>query len=224
MRDSNKLLEQAKQQLASSPNTPTAAGQTGSEQRPMPDKDAVIDAINRMFAEFELVYHNQYNKAFANAEKLSYAKKLWFSNLCHIPPEQITAACHRAIRESEFLPTIKGILKYCEPDDTALGLPDAHSAYVEACRAPSPKNDYAWSHPAVYHAGKLSDWYFLANNTEQQAFPVFRRHYLALCERVRNGEALPKPQPDALPKPDPKPLPAEEQRRRMRELRSKLDI
>jgi hypothetical protein len=138
MHDSKKLLDQAKRQLASSTNTPTEAGPTAS--KPLPDKSAVIDAINRMFAEFELVYHNQYNKAFANAEKLSYAKKLWFSNLCHIPPEQITAACHRAIRESEFLPTIKGILKYCEPDDQALGLPDPHSAYVEACRAPSTKN------------------------------------------------------------------------------------
>ncbi len=190
----------------------------------MPDKGAVIDAINRMFAEFELVYHNQYNKDFANSEKLSYAKKLWFSNLCHIPPEQITAACHRAIRESEFLPTIKGILKYCEPDDRELGLPDPHSAYVEACRAPSPKNDYRWSHPAVYHAGRQSDWYFLANNSEQQAFPVFRRHYQALCEQVRKGQALNPPQPEALPEPEPRPLAPEEQRRRMREMRNKLDI
>ncbi|WP_372879173.1 replication protein P [Spongiibacter marinus] len=222
MHDSKKLLDQAKRQLASSTNTPTEAGPTAS--KPLPDKSAVIDAINRMFAEFELVYHNQYNKAFANAEKLSYAKKLWFSNLCHIPPEQITAACHRAIRESEFLPTIKGILKYCEPDDQALGLPDPHSAYVEACRAPSPKNEYRWSHPAVYHAGRKSDWYFLANNTEQQAFPVYKRHYQALCEQVRNGHTLHPPHPEALPAPEAKPLEPEEQRRRMREMRSKLNI
>ncbi|WP_246864728.1 replication protein P [Spongiibacter thalassae] len=222
MRDSNDLLEQSKRALASSKNTPTGAGRTGSE--PYPDKDAVIDAINRMFAEFELVYHNQYNKAFSTSEKLSYAKKLWFANLCHISPEAITAASHRAIKESEFLPTIKGILKYCEPDDSALGLPDPHSAYVEACRAPSPKADHPWSHPAVYHAGKASDWYFLATNTEPKAFPVFRQHYMNLCEQVRRGVQLEPPHPEALPKPEAKPLPAEEQRRRMRELRRELDI
>jgi len=184
----------------------------------------VVDAINQMFAEFELVYHNQYNKAFPTEEKLGYAKKLWFSNLCHIPPQRITSACHRAIRESEFLPTIKGILKFCEPDDRELGLPDSHSAYLEACRAPSPKAEYHWSHPAVYHAGRDSDGFFLASTAEQQAYPVFRRNYEQLCERVRRGETLPPPEAPALPKAAAKPLSPEQQKERMREMRRKLNI
>lgn len=222
MQDSNRLLEQANRQLASSPNTPTAAGQTNSE--PLPDRDAVIDALNQMFAEFELVYHNQYNKAFSNPEKLSYAKKIWFSNLRHISPERIIAATHRAIRESEFLPTVKGILKYCEPDLRELGLPDSHSAYMEACRAPQPKAEYNWSHPAVYHAGRACDWFFLAGTAEHTAYPVFKRHYEDICQRVINGETLSLPAQIALPETLSKPLSPDEQRQRMQQLRDELDI
>ncbi len=110
-------------------------------------------------------------------------------------------ACDRAIRESEYLPTVRGILKFCELDDLELGLPDSHSAYLEACRAPSPKADYHWSHLAVYHAGKACDWYFLANSSEAQAFPVFRRHYETITQRLRRGEQLSQPQREALPEP-----------------------
>ncbi len=177
-----------------------------------------------MFAEFELVYHNQYNKAFSSAEKLSYAKKIWFSNLRHISPERITAATHRAIRESEFLPTVKGILKYCEPDFRELGLPDSHSAYLEACRAPQPKAEFNWSHPAVYHAGRACDWFYLAGSTEYTAYPIFKRHYEEICQRVINGETLSLPAPIALPETISKPLSPDEQRQRMQQLRDDLDI
>lgn len=221
MQDSNKLLEKTRQQIASSKNTPTAAGEKDSKQ---PDKEAVMDALDRMFAEFELVYHNQYNKAFATPEKLIYAKKLWFSNLCHMSPERITAASHRAIRESEFLPTIKGILKFCDPAPEELGLPDNHSAYMEACNAPNPKASHRWSHPAVYHAGRASDWFFLAGTAENQAFPVFKRHYERLCDQVRRGEELPEPEQKALPEHISQPLDPEEQRKRMRKLRKELNI
>lgn len=177
-----------------------------------------------MFAEFELVYHNQYHKAFPNAEKLGYAKKLWFNNLCDVTPGRILDAAHRAIRESEYLPTIKGILKYCQPDDAELGLPDSHSAYLEACRAPSPKADYAWSHPAVYLAGKASDWFFLANTSENYAYPVFRRHYEDFCQRQRRGEQLALPARAALPKKPSHPLDREQQKQKLREMRRKLNI
>lgn len=183
-----------------------------------------MDAVDRMFAEFELVYHNQYNKAFATPEKLVYAKKLWFSNLRHLEPERITAASHRAIRESEFLPTVKGILKFCEPSPQELGLPDTHSAYLEACNAASPKAAQTWSHPAVYHAGRASDWFFLAGTAEQTAFPVFKRHYEALCERVRRGETLSAPETKALPESTSQPLSPEEQRKRMKAMRDELKI
>ena len=185
----------------------------------------MVDAINRIFAEFELVYHNQYTKAFPNREKLQYAKKLWFSNLCHLSSRQIIAAAHQAIRESEYLPTIRGLLKYCEDEFELYGLPDSRSAYIEACLAKAPQDKAQWSHPAVYYAGKATGWFFMANNPEQQTFPVFERNYRLLCRRVREGEELSLPVPPALEKPlAGKPLTAKQQEQRLQALRETLNM
>lgn len=183
-----------------------------------------MDAIDRLFAEFELVYHNQYHKAFPTLEKLQLGKQLWFSHLQEYAPEQILSAAHRAIRESEFLPTIAGLVKYCDDEFALYGLPDPRAAYIEACQAPSPKSDYSWSHPAVYYAGQASDWFFLANNMESKAFPVFERNYHLLCERVRRGEKLEAPVPLALPETTPVTLSREEQLAKIRNIRKNLKI
>lgn len=185
------------------------------------DRDAVVDAINQMFAEFQLVYHNQFSKAFPTEEKLGYAKKLWYSNLRQFQPAQILAATHRAIRESEYLPTVRGILKYCAE---TIGLPDSHTAYVEACQAASPKAGHDWSHPAVYHAGQQTGWQFLASQSEHSAYPVFRQHYQRLCQQVMDGQELPAPQAPALPQESRTPLSRDEQRQRLQQLRRELDI
>lgn len=203
----------------SSPNTQTEAGQSNV------DKDGVIDAVNRIFAEFELVYHNQFIKAFPNLEKLQYAKRLWLTNLMHLTPQQIVSAAHRAIRESEYLPTIRGILKYCETEFDLYGLPDTRKAYIEACMAKAPQDQASWSHPAVYYAGKASDWFFLANNGEKTAYPVFERNYLVLCQRVRQGERLSLPVVAALPERiDAEPLSTEQQQEYLARLRDSLKM
>ncbi len=183
-----------------------------------------MDAIDRLFAEFELVFHNQYQKAYPTPEKLIYAKKLWFEYLQDYRPEAIVAAASQAVRESEYLPTIASLLKYCGGAGGLQGVPDAYSAYREACNAPQPKAEYGWSHPLVYCAGAASDWYFLATTGERQAFPVFARHYRDLCEQLARGEPLPMPSPHALAKPAPKPLAKGENQRRLRELRKQTGI
>lgn len=170
------------------------------------------------------MYHNQYIKAFSTPEKEQYAKRLWFSNLQEYSAEQILGAVHRAIRESEYLPTIRGILKYLQNDFERHGLPDTRSAYLEACRAPSPKANYEWSHPAVYHAGAASDWYFLANNPESKTFPVFERNYQLLCQRVIKGEELTAPLPKALPEKASPSMSREEQKQALQQLREDTGI
>ncbi len=220
----NKIIQQVEQQLkASSKSTPTEAGEKASEPTPA-HKDAVMDAVDRVFAEFELVYHNQYCKAFPDAEKLNYAKKLWFSYLVEYSPERIVHAARQAIKDSEFLPTVKTLIKFCTLQPAELGLPDAHAAYVEACQAPSPKHSASWSHPAVFYAGKESDWFFLANNPEYKAFPVFKRNYEIICQRVLDGEQLNIPVPKAIPEQISQPLTNEERRQRLQALRQELDI
>jgi hypothetical protein len=110
------------------PQTPTTRNNPPSESTVA--DPSVINAINQMFAEFELVYHNQYHKAFSTKEKEDWAKKLWYNNLKEFSPQQILDAAHRAIKESDYLPAVHGVLKFCEKQGPILPLlvsaPDKH--------------------------------------------------------------------------------------------------
>lgn len=197
-----------------------------AEPKPLSEQQKYqrMDAVDQLFAELELTHHNQYHKAFHSPETLTHAKKLWFAHLKEFTAERILQAGRKAARASEFLPTIHSIIKYCEFSVDELGLPDVHRAYVEACQAPSPKAEYQWSHPAIYWAGKAADWFFLANNPESKALPVFKSHYLALCERIRQGEKIEPPERLALEQPKTTTLSAEQRRERMKQLREEVDL
>lgn len=228
MQDSNSLIHQVAQEIAASQNSSTtAAGQADSSQhqreQPAPS-EGHIDAINQVFALFRINYHNQYYAAFKDNELLNQARRLWLNSLAQFAPETILRGARKVIEESEYLPTLHRMIRACQGDPSKFGLVDAHQAYVEACRAPSPKAAFAWSHPAVYHAGCASDWYFLTTNAEKTAFPIFERHYLKLCERVMNGTELPAPNVPALPETIERPLSKEENAKRMEELRKQLDL
>jgi hypothetical protein len=97
-----------------------------------------------------------------------------------------------------------------------------HAAYVEACRAPSPKKEYNWSHPAVYFAGRATDWFFIANEPEEKTFPVFKRNYDLLLQRVQAGEKLEIDLPPALTNGVETPLSRDEQKARLKGLMGKL--
>ena len=137
-------------------------------------------------------------------------------------PAEIVAGAKRAIRQSEYLPTVHKMLTMCAAGDS--GLPDARAAYREACNAPSPKANFPWSHPAVYHAGRESNWFFLANNSEAIAFPVFAEHYRKVCARVLEGEKLPAPQQLKLEDNPGQPLSKEENAQKLAALRAELEI
>lgn len=227
MQDSNPLIQQVAQEIAAlSKTSPIAAGQNNinprNENRAV--TDAHIDALNEIFALFRINYHNQYYKAYSDTQVLSQIKKLWLESLSVFAPETILRGARKVIEESEYLPTLHRMIRACQGDPEKFGLIDAHRAYVEACKAPSPKAAYVWSHPAIYHAGCASDWYFLSSNSERNAFPIFERHYLKLCERVMNGEELPAPNVLTLPEIIETPLSKEENHKRMEELRKKLDL
>lgn len=185
---------------------------------------AHVDAINQLFTELELAYHNQFRRAFPDATQLGMAKQLWLHSLCDLAPARLRAGVRRAIKASEYLPSLHTLREYCDPEPRELGLPDTYSAYLEACRAPSPKRDQRWSHPVVYRAGVESDWFFLANNPESVALPVFQRNYELLIQRLLDGENLDAPVPKALPEEIPQPLPRAEQKARLERLRAELDI
>ncbi len=206
------------------PETQTIQSDAMTDAKKSEPTAAHIDAINQVFTELELAYHNQFRKAFPDATQLGMAKQLWLHALCDISPTRLRAGVRRAIQSSDFLPTLHALREYCHPQPHELGLPDAHAAYVEACRAPHPKREAKWSHPIWDRAGVESDWFFLENNSESVAFPVFKRNYELLIERLLDGENLDVPIPKALPEEIPTPLPREENKRRLKQFRDELKI
>lgn len=83
------------------------------------------------------------------------------------------------------------------PED--LGLPDAKTAYIEACNAQGDKTRYNWSHPAVYFAADETGFGELRSRTEFEIYPLFRRNYEIMVNRVMEGEKLDMPTQKALP-------------------------
>ncbi|MEX2132242.1 MAG: replication protein P [Pseudohongiellaceae bacterium] len=183
-----------------------------------------VDAINQMFAEFELAYHNQYRKAYADEASLILAKKYWLSCLSQFSPAQIVRAARHAVKTQEYLPSVAAVVKICETGLELFGLPTSRSAYLEACRATSPKAAWPWSHEAIYHAGKASDWYVLETEPESVAFPIFDYHYQHVCQRIMHGEKLDKEMPPPLPSHSMKKLSRPENRQRLRKLRDETGV
>lgn len=206
--------------------SPTGAGQNkrgagAADNKSGPDQ---VDAINQLFAEFELAYHNQYHKAYGDPDRLILAKKYWLECLADFHPQQLVTAARRLVKSQDYLPTISAVIRACEESYGLFGLPSERDAYTEACRAPAPKSAYAWSHPAVYQAGKATDWFFLATESEDKVFPVFAYYYRQLCQRVIRGEDLQEPVPPALEKDPSRPLTFAEREKKLAQLRASLDI
>ncbi|WP_246068644.1 replication protein P [Microbulbifer harenosus] len=208
-------------QVTSAQETPQS-GTSSQTQTGNPELEARKRALNEVFGLLKLGYHNQFNAAFPDVQTLNHAKRLWLESLAGFSPEEMVAGAKRAIKQSEYLPTVHKMLQFCAEGDN--GLPDPRAAYREACNAPSPKANHKWSHPAVYHAGRAADWFFLANNPESSAYPVFASHYKKICERLMAGENLPAPSQTQLEHQPSKPLSKAENAKKLAELRAQLKI
>lgn len=200
--------------------SPIPAGQT-KKGRSQSHKEAV----NAVFSLFRVNYHNQYYKAFPDTETLNTIKKLWLSSLEGISAEVVVAAGERIIQSSEFLPTLAQMLQACCVDSNGKPLPDARSAFIEACNAPSPKSDFAWSHAIVYHAGLKTGWYRLATSDENRSFPIFQQQYKNLLETLMRGNELPAIENSSLEPNEKKaaPLDRDAARVRLKKLKAQLE-
>lgn len=201
----------------------------GNLQAPAPAVTAArgrdhIDTINQVFAELELAYHNQFHKAFAQADSLSLAKKYWSAALADFPPEVLRRAVRHVVQSQQFLPSLATMIAACEDAHALFGLPTAEVAYREACLAPEPKADYRWSHAAVYHAGRETGWFALANESQSAVLPLFAHNYDELCKRVMHGESLAVPVVKALPASVAAPLDPASARAKLQALRTRFDL
>ena len=152
------------------------------------------------------------------------AKQLWARLLVDFPADTIMFAAEQVVKQQKYLPNVHDVVEACQSSaHKLLGMPDTYSAYIEACRAPSPKKTYQWTHPAVYYAGRASDWFFLANSVEAKAFPVFERNYALLMEKVASGESIEIDLPKALPEKIEKLIERKELQKKMKQLIKDLD-
>jgi hypothetical protein len=197
MANSTDLIQKVASEIAaSSTRSPTAAGQA----KPVAASPELIDAINQIFALFQVNYHNQYYAAFGdNTKSENLAKKLWLSKLENFGPEIILSAAEKIIADSEYLPTLHKMLNACRSVGMPAGLPNPRKAYQEACNKPSPKAEQHWSHPVVYLAARDCGWHLLANEIESRALPAFTEVYQQYCDLVVIGEVFTIEPPQALP-------------------------
>jgi len=202
---------------AASPTTSrTQAGQSSGQKIP---RGELVEAINQVFALFRLNYHNQFYAAFPDSEQLNQIKRLWLDALSDYPTDLILRGARHAIEHSEYLPTLNRMLESCQQALNDQGLPSPRDAFIEACEKPSPKQEQAWSHPAVYFAGRDSDWFFLASEPERLTWPEFRRHYENYLLRISRGEQLVMPELSELPEPPRESMSLEERRAALEQLR-----
>lgn len=199
-----------------------AAGVHGTEYK-QPGHDH-IGVINQMFAEFEMAYHNQFHKAYAQDNSVGMAKKYWLSCLAEYNPEVLLKATRKVVSRQEYLPSVASIIHACDEVMTIKGLSTAHDAYIEACCAPLPKAEYKWSHAVVYQAGKKTGWFELANKFESKIYPLFEYHYRLLCKQLYNGEDMSVDLPLALPDSSSSEMTAQEQKSRLAKLRKELNF
>ncbi len=205
----------------SATTSPTPAGPTDPAE---PPDSQLVEAINQVFALFRLNYHNQYYAAWSDAEQVNQVKRLWLEALDAYPTAVILRAAQHAIEYSDYLPTLNRMIEACRHCLRDLGLPSPYDAYRQACLAPSPKTDATWQHPAVYLAGRDSDWFFLANEPESKTWPVYREHYERWVSRAARGEVLEGPERVALSPPPEEEPSAEEQVTHLARLRKEIGL
>lgn len=119
------------------------------------------------------------------------AFRTWCQVVGDLKPEHIHAGFVALCNDHpKYIPDALQFRDYCLGTNK---LPTPHDAYIEACMAPSPKDEQTYSHPAVFFAGKATGWGFLASNIESAAFPRYRVFYDEMVKRVAKGERLEMP-------------------------------
>nr|WP_210396969.1 replication protein P [Motiliproteus sediminis] len=152
-----------------------------------------------IFARFMTIYGHKFKSAFQSEDEIRIAKREWALSLQGYSEAELVLAVNRSKESFIWMPTVAEFLSLLRRDYESFGLPSTLEAYREACFAADHPRDRDWSHPAVYHAGRATDWFRLRTEEKSQVFRDFEHYYRTLCQRVVNGESLDLPVPMALP-------------------------
>jgi hypothetical protein len=164
------------------------------------------------------VYGQQFLKQWGSVGGEGF--ETWAQVLADLSPVEIKAGFNRLIaKRSEWAPNAMVFKALCL-DLSEFGIPDAQTAYREACNKQSPKAKQRWSHPSVYLAGQQVGWFELAHKPERQMFPMFRSKYELLIQRFMDGEELIIEQAEEVPLLESLPLTPGQHRKKMDKLRA----
>jgi hypothetical protein len=154
-----------------------------------------IDLVNILFTQLEITYHNQFHKAFPDPDSLKLAKQLWLQKISAYKNEIIFKSVDHIMSTSEYLPSLSSVLKKCKEFTLdSNGIPSLERSYQEAPLYCDDPNDHQWSHPLVYHAGKETGWYFLKNESEQNAFKEFSKSFDLVIHNWLEGKKYNSPE------------------------------
>jgi hypothetical protein len=140
----------------------------------------------------------------SSPEALGRVYSTWADGLADLPESAIRFGLKRC-RDFKGWFSLPAFRELCKVTATDLGMPDPHTAYLEAARADGPKDRIKWSPPAVYRAGCETGWFELRNMTEKECFPLFKRNYEIMIQRVLDGEQLTAPIQKVIPAAIPNP-------------------
>lgn len=143
--------------------------------------------------------------------------------LADAPDQAIMMGLKKAESFTGFfsIPTFKDL---CQITAADLGLPDVKSAYYEAAKSTSPVTNCKFTHPIVYHAGRLTGWFELRNMEEFKVFPLFKLRYEELTKKILNGESIAEPEQIAIAPHSVVPLSKFENKNRFAEMKKNLKI
>ncbi len=149
--------------------------------------------------------------------------KLWMREFSKLSEEELLYGLEVAPSFRGFF-DLSAFVELCHFDEKIYGIPDALNAYREACNRPSPKIKQKWTHPIVYHCGVQTGWFELHELPEKRMYPVFKRNYEILTERVKNGEDLGIDVPKAIPQHIPEKTGKEKTRSRIAKMKAELNL
>lgn len=151
-----------------------------------------------IFARFMAIYGHKFKSCFETQDELRLAKREWALSLKGYGERELVAAIDRCKETLAWMPTVSEFLAILREQQGDFGLPPVRMAYQEACLHADHASTHAWSHAAVYQAGRATGWFRLRSEDESEVFPDFNYNYRVLCQRVRDGEQLDAAVPVAL--------------------------
>jgi len=199
MKKVKKILNQENIRKTSRQEKVTPLGQKKS----ISNKQEFIESIDKLFLKLELAYHYQFYKVFGSDERLNEGKKLWAMSLKHFSSEIIAQAIEDVVGTQSYLPTLTDIVKACSEIKDEDGFPSAEEAYIEARKSYAPRNEYPWSHPVVYFAGKKIGWNVLDEKDTKELFFAFKRIFLKLKDHSIQGSVFEIEKTKEVEKPSP---------------------